>query len=58
MLYFSHKHIMDFSFFTWYSEFAQKLAAALAHNPSSGLITINLSNNPLEDRGTVNVSIL
>ncbi|XP_037533001.1 F-actin-uncapping protein LRRC16A [Nematolebias whitei] len=32
-------------------EFAQKLATALAHNPSSGLISINLSNNPLEDRG-------
>lgn len=33
------------------TDFAQKLAAALAHNPSSGLITINLANNPLEDRG-------
>ncbi|XP_017265497.1 F-actin-uncapping protein LRRC16A isoform X2 [Kryptolebias marmoratus] len=33
------------------TEFAQKLAAALAHNPSSGLTSINLSNNPLEDRG-------
>uniref|UniRef100_A0A1A7XE59 Leucine rich repeat containing 16A n=1 Tax=Iconisemion striatum TaxID=60296 RepID=A0A1A7XE59_9TELE len=33
------------------TDFAQKLAAALAHNPSSGLTTINLSNNPLEDRG-------
>ncbi|XP_051921660.1 F-actin-uncapping protein LRRC16A-like isoform X2 [Hippocampus zosterae] len=33
------------------TEFAQKLAAALAHNPSSGLTTINLANNPLEDRG-------
>lgn len=35
------------------SDFAQKLAAALAHNPSSGLTTINLANNPLEDRGTI-----
>uniref|UniRef100_A0A3B3C3R9 Capping protein regulator and myosin 1 linker 1 n=1 Tax=Oryzias melastigma TaxID=30732 RepID=A0A3B3C3R9_ORYME len=33
------------------TDFAQKLAAALAHNPSTGLTTINLSNNPLEDRG-------
>ncbi|KAM4580155.1 F-actin-uncapping protein LRRC16A-like [Odontesthes bonariensis] len=33
------------------TDFAQKLAAALAHNPSSGLATINLANNPLEDRG-------
>uniref|UniRef100_A0AAX7VPH0 CARMIL C-terminal domain-containing protein n=1 Tax=Astatotilapia calliptera TaxID=8154 RepID=A0AAX7VPH0_ASTCA len=33
------------------TDFAQKLAAALAHNPSSGLTTINLANNPLEDRG-------
>lgn len=32
-------------------DFAQKLAAALAHNPSSGLTTINLANNQLEDRG-------
>ncbi|KAK6327171.1 hypothetical protein J4Q44_G00028160 [Coregonus suidteri] len=32
-------------------DFAQKLANALAHNPNSGLHTINLSNNPLEDRG-------
>uniref|UniRef100_A0A3Q3WG84 Uncharacterized protein n=1 Tax=Mola mola TaxID=94237 RepID=A0A3Q3WG84_MOLML len=33
------------------TDFAQKLAAALAHNPNSGLATINLANNPLEDRG-------
>uniref|UniRef100_A0A8C5N7L2 CARMIL C-terminal domain-containing protein n=1 Tax=Gouania willdenowi TaxID=441366 RepID=A0A8C5N7L2_GOUWI len=33
------------------TDFAQKLAAALAHNPNSGLTTINLANNPLEDRG-------
>ncbi|KAM7382642.1 hypothetical protein PAMP_002365 [Pampus punctatissimus] len=33
------------------TDFAQKLAAALAHNPSSGLTSINLANNPLEDRG-------
>ncbi|KAM3873708.1 F-actin-uncapping protein LRRC16A-like [Diretmus argenteus] len=33
------------------TDFAQKLAGALAHNPSSGLTTINLANNPLEDRG-------
>ncbi|TWW79458.1 F-actin-uncapping protein LRRC16A [Takifugu flavidus] len=33
------------------TDFAQKLAAALAHNPSSGLTTLNLANNPLEDRG-------
>ncbi|KAM6909751.1 F-actin-uncapping protein LRRC16A-like isoform 2-T2 [Xenentodon cancila] len=33
------------------TDFAQKLAAALAHNPCTGLATINLANNPLEDRG-------
>ncbi|XP_061531184.1 F-actin-uncapping protein LRRC16A-like isoform X1 [Phycodurus eques] len=33
------------------TDFAQKLAAALTHNPSSGLTAINLANNPLEDRG-------
>lgn len=33
------------------TDFAQKLAAALASNPSSGLTTISLANNPLEDRG-------
>uniref|UniRef100_A0A8B9LC09 Capping protein regulator and myosin 1 linker 1 n=1 Tax=Astyanax mexicanus TaxID=7994 RepID=A0A8B9LC09_ASTMX len=32
-------------------DFAQKLANALAHNPNSGLHTLNLANNPLEDRG-------
>ncbi|XP_010148593.1 PREDICTED: leucine-rich repeat-containing protein 16A-like, partial [Eurypyga helias] len=35
------------------TDFAQKLASALAHNPNSGLHTINLASNPLEDRGTV-----
>lgn len=34
-------------------DFAQKLAGALNHNSSSGLTTINLANNPLEDRGGV-----
>ncbi|XP_056141611.1 LOW QUALITY PROTEIN: F-actin-uncapping protein LRRC16A-like [Lampris incognitus] len=33
------------------TDFGQKLAVALAQNPSSGLTTINLANNPLEDRG-------
>ena len=33
-------------------DFAQKLASSLAHHPNSALTTINLSNNPLEDRGT------
>ncbi|CAL9705468.1 unnamed protein product [Knipowitschia caucasica] len=33
------------------TDFAQKLAAALANNSSSGITTINLANNPLEDRG-------
>ncbi|XP_076826559.1 F-actin-uncapping protein LRRC16A-like [Brachyhypopomus gauderio] len=33
------------------TEFAQKLANALAHNHNSGLHTLNLANNPLEDRG-------
>uniref|UniRef100_H3A9I0 Capping protein regulator and myosin 1 linker 1 n=1 Tax=Latimeria chalumnae TaxID=7897 RepID=H3A9I0_LATCH len=37
-------------------DFAQKLANALAHNPSSGLHTINLANNPLEDRGVSSLS--
>ncbi|KAL6037730.1 hypothetical protein STEG23_012731, partial [Scotinomys teguina] len=32
------------------TDFAQKLASALAHNPNSGLHTINLAGNPLEDR--------
>ncbi|XP_068093101.1 F-actin-uncapping protein LRRC16A isoform X2 [Hyperolius riggenbachi] len=38
-------------------DFAQKLSNALAHNPSSGLHTINLANNPLEDRGVSFLSI-
>lgn len=33
------------------TDFAQKLANALGHNASSGVHTINLANNPLEDRG-------
>ncbi|XP_072008518.1 F-actin-uncapping protein LRRC16A isoform X2 [Engystomops pustulosus] len=32
-------------------DFAQKLSNALAYNPNSGLHTINLANNPIEDRG-------
>ncbi|KFQ36158.1 Leucine-rich repeat-containing protein 16A, partial [Merops nubicus] len=39
------------------TDFAQKLASALAHNPSSGLHTINLASNPLEDRGVSSLSI-
>ncbi|XP_069469745.1 F-actin-uncapping protein LRRC16A [Ambystoma mexicanum] len=38
-------------------DFAQKLASALAHNPNSGLHTINLASNPLEDRGLSSLSI-
>ncbi|XP_075069271.1 F-actin-uncapping protein LRRC16A isoform X2 [Mixophyes fleayi] len=38
-------------------DFAQKLSSALAHNPNSGLHTINLANNPLEDRGVSFLSI-
>ncbi|XP_072365752.1 F-actin-uncapping protein LRRC16A-like isoform X3 [Scyliorhinus torazame] len=38
------------------TDFAQKLASALAHNPNSGLHTINLANNPLEDRGMFSLS--
>ncbi|XP_029446652.1 F-actin-uncapping protein LRRC16A isoform X1 [Rhinatrema bivittatum] len=38
-------------------DFAQKLANALAHNPNSGLHTINLASNPLEDRGVSSLSI-
>lgn len=38
-------------------DFAQKLASALAHNPNSGLHTINLAGNPLEDRGTAGFSL-
>ncbi|KAM5300468.1 F-actin-uncapping protein LRRC16A isoform 2-T2 [Ctenodactylus gundi] len=39
------------------TDFAQKLASALAHNPHSGLHTINLAGNPLEDRGVSSLSI-
>nr|KAF6396297.1 capping protein regulator and myosin 1 linker 1 [Rousettus aegyptiacus] len=39
------------------TDFAQKLASALAHNPSSGLHTIDLAGNPLEDRGISSLSI-
>lgn len=39
------------------TDFAQKLASALAHNPTSGLHTINLAGNPLEDRGVSSLSI-
>uniref|UniRef100_A0AC11B834 Capping protein regulator and myosin 1 linker 1 n=1 Tax=Ovis aries TaxID=9940 RepID=A0AC11B834_SHEEP len=38
-------------------DFAQKLASALAHNPTSGLHMINLAGNPLEDRGVSSLSI-
>ncbi|KAM6176501.1 F-actin-uncapping protein LRRC16A isoform 2-T2 [Erethizon dorsatum] len=38
------------------TDFAQKLAFALAHNPNSGLHTINLAGNPLEDRGVSSLS--
>ncbi|CAK6439125.1 unnamed protein product [Pipistrellus nathusii] len=38
-------------------EFAQKLASALAHNPGSGLHTINLAGNALEDRGVASLSV-
>ncbi|KAK6327471.1 hypothetical protein J4Q44_G00031160 [Coregonus suidteri] len=33
------------------SDFAQKLANALAYNPASALHTLNLTNNSLEDKG-------
>ncbi|XP_012494126.1 PREDICTED: leucine-rich repeat-containing protein 16A isoform X2 [Propithecus coquereli] len=39
------------------TDFAQKLASALAHNPNSGLHTINLAGNPLEDRGVSSLSV-
>ncbi|XP_050797733.1 F-actin-uncapping protein LRRC16A isoform X4 [Gopherus flavomarginatus] len=39
------------------TDFAQKLANALSHNPNSGLHTINLASNPLEDRGVSSLSI-
>lgn len=35
----------------FFSDFAQKLAGALSHNPASTLHTLNLSNNSLEDKG-------
>ncbi|XP_072267686.1 F-actin-uncapping protein LRRC16A isoform X2 [Pyxicephalus adspersus] len=38
-------------------DFAQKLSSALANNPNSGLHTINLASNPLEDRGVSFLSI-
>ncbi|XP_055510316.1 F-actin-uncapping protein LRRC16A-like isoform X2 [Leucoraja erinacea] len=38
------------------TDFAQKLASALANNPHSGLHTINLASNQLEDRGTASLS--
>ncbi|CAM4524649.1 unnamed protein product [Caretta caretta] len=39
------------------TDFAQKLANALTHNPNSGLHTINIASNPLEDRGVSSLSI-
>ncbi|XP_060100110.1 F-actin-uncapping protein LRRC16A isoform X2 [Heteronotia binoei] len=39
------------------TDFAQKLASALSHNPNSGLNTINLAGNPLEDRGVSSLSV-
>ncbi|XP_041488642.1 F-actin-uncapping protein LRRC16A isoform X12 [Microtus oregoni] len=39
------------------TDFAQKLASALAHNPNSGLHMINLAGNPLEDRGVSSLSV-
>ncbi|XP_029299531.1 F-actin-uncapping protein LRRC16A isoform X2 [Cottoperca gobio] len=38
------------------SDFAQKLASALSHNPASTLHTINLSSNSLEDKGVYALS--
>ncbi|XP_059509363.1 F-actin-uncapping protein LRRC16A-like isoform X6 [Stegostoma tigrinum] len=38
------------------TDFAQKLASSLAHNSNSGLHTINLANNALEDRGMSSLS--
>lgn len=38
------------------SDFAQKLAGALSHNPSCTLHTLNLSNNSLEDKGVYALS--
>ncbi|XP_042317378.1 F-actin-uncapping protein LRRC16A isoform X2 [Sceloporus undulatus] len=39
------------------TDFAQKLANALSHNPNSGLHIVNLASNPLEDRGVSSLSI-
>ncbi|XP_055276122.1 F-actin-uncapping protein LRRC16A-like [Moschus berezovskii] len=39
------------------TDLAQKLAIAVAHNPTSGLHTINLAGNPLDDRGVSSLSI-
>lgn len=51
------QHKVQFLLFSLFlRDFAQKLANALSHNPTSGLHTINLANNPLEDRGTVTLS--
>ncbi|XP_064909053.1 F-actin-uncapping protein LRRC16A isoform X7 [Columba livia] len=49
-------NLQDFSHLD-HRDFAQKLASALAHNPNSGLHTINLASNPLEDRGVSSLSI-
>ncbi|XP_076186240.1 F-actin-uncapping protein LRRC16A isoform X5 [Aptenodytes patagonicus] len=49
-------NLQDFSHLD-HRDFAQKLAGALAHNPNSGLHTINLASNPLEDRGVSSLSI-
>ncbi|KAI3358213.1 hypothetical protein L3Q82_003211 [Scortum barcoo] len=38
------------------SDFAQKLAGALSHNPASTLHTLNLCNNSLEDKGVFALS--
>lgn len=38
------------------SDFAQKLAVALSQNPASSLLSLNLSNNSLEDKGVAALS--
>uniref|UniRef100_UPI00398F500E X-linked retinitis pigmentosa GTPase regulator-interacting protein 1-like n=1 Tax=Pristiophorus japonicus TaxID=55135 RepID=UPI00398F500E len=38
-------------------DFALKLAAALAENPSPALTALNLASNPLEDKGVVALSL-
>uniref|UniRef100_A0A8C9XUZ1 Capping protein regulator and myosin 1 linker 1 n=1 Tax=Sander lucioperca TaxID=283035 RepID=A0A8C9XUZ1_SANLU len=38
------------------SDFAQKLASALSHNPACTLHTLSLSNNSLEDKGVAALS--